>query len=470
MAQLKDSIINGSLRVTDTIFSNNLNLSSLTASYAVVTDASKNLTSRAITDNITATAVTASTNLITANTLYYHKGNSNIVTVGTITSGTWSGTEIAATKGGTGQTAYTVGDILYCGTANTLSKLGGNTTTTRKFLRSVATTAGTAVAPAWDTVTKTDVGLSNVTNDAQVKASLGTAKGDMLYWSANATPARLAIGTAGYTLQATANGPAWTQTVAVANGGTGVNSHTANRLVWSSSATAIQAANHYASATQVSIASTDAPTSGYTLRVNGYTEIKDRLLIASEERNKEIYFSNGTLTSRSTIGRISYDAESTSGNDVGMFNFLEYSYTSTAHTATTGYYENYHLPRCTTGLSANVGYEIITTKVNPIISRRLTDLSSASINDITTPGIYSITGASDINNSTLPSNGSGPYYGMLMVFGGIGAPNGTTGNVAVQIYYGNTSQSGEQQYLYIRSKYAGNWRKWHQITLTKLSI
>ena len=53
----------------------------------------------------------------------------------------------------------------------------------------------------------------------------------MLYWSASATPARLAIGTAGYTLQATANGPAWTQTVAVANGGTGATSFTSGALL-----------------------------------------------------------------------------------------------------------------------------------------------------------------------------------------------------------------------------------------------
>ena len=78
MAQLKDTLISGSLRVTDTIFSTNLNLSSLTASYAVLTDANKNLVSRGITNNTSATAVTASDNLITANTLYYHKGNSNV--------------------------------------------------------------------------------------------------------------------------------------------------------------------------------------------------------------------------------------------------------------------------------------------------------------------------------------------------------------------------------------------------------
>ena len=109
-------------------------------------------------------------------------GSSHITTVGTITTGTWQGTPIAAAyignhstdkltsgtlgaaRGGTGQSTYTIGDILYCSAANTLSKLSGNTTTTRKFLRSVASTAGTAVAPAWDTITKADVGLSNVEN------------------------------------------------------------------------------------------------------------------------------------------------------------------------------------------------------------------------------------------------------------------------------------------------------------------
>jgi len=41
------------------------------------------------------------------------------------------------------------------------------------------------------------VGLGNVTNDAQVKASLGTTKGDLLYWSAKSSPTNLSIGTNG---------------------------------------------------------------------------------------------------------------------------------------------------------------------------------------------------------------------------------------------------------------------------------
>lgn len=54
------------------------------------------VTTRAITNNTSQTAVTASTNLITANTLYYHSGNSNITTVGTIGTGVWQGNAIAA--------------------------------------------------------------------------------------------------------------------------------------------------------------------------------------------------------------------------------------------------------------------------------------------------------------------------------------------------------------------------------------
>lgn len=148
--------------------------------------------------------------LSTAAGAAYADSSNGVLTFGTLTE----------EYGGTGQTTYTIGDILYCGTANSLSKLNGNTTTTRKFLRSVATTSGTAVAPAWDTVTKTDVGLSNVTNDTQVKASLGTTKGDMLYWSTSSTPERLAIGTAGYFLKATANGPAWANTTDITAVGT----------------------------------------------------------------------------------------------------------------------------------------------------------------------------------------------------------------------------------------------------------
>ena len=77
----------------------------LTSGYALIGNGTNAISLRAITNNTSATAVTASTNLITANTLYYHKGNSNITTVGTISSGTWNGSTIGIAYGGTGMTS-----------------------------------------------------------------------------------------------------------------------------------------------------------------------------------------------------------------------------------------------------------------------------------------------------------------------------------------------------------------------------
>lgn len=55
-------------------------------------------------------------------------GQTSITTVGTITTGTWSATAIAANHGGTGQTVYAIGDILYASGTGALSKLPIGTT------------------------------------------------------------------------------------------------------------------------------------------------------------------------------------------------------------------------------------------------------------------------------------------------------------------------------------------------------
>lgn len=49
---------------------------------------------------------------------------SSLVTVGTVTTGTWNADTITEAYGGTNQTTYTTGDILYASGANTLAKLG----------------------------------------------------------------------------------------------------------------------------------------------------------------------------------------------------------------------------------------------------------------------------------------------------------------------------------------------------------
>lgn len=56
-------------------------------------------------------------------------------------------------------------DIMYSSAANTPTRLAANTTSTKKFLRMTGT-GSVGAAPAWDTVTKSDVGLGNVENTA----------------------------------------------------------------------------------------------------------------------------------------------------------------------------------------------------------------------------------------------------------------------------------------------------------------
>jgi hypothetical protein len=54
-------------------------------------------------------------------------GQTAITTVGTITTGTWQGDTITYAYGGTGQTSYAKGDIIYASATNTLSKLTAGT-------------------------------------------------------------------------------------------------------------------------------------------------------------------------------------------------------------------------------------------------------------------------------------------------------------------------------------------------------
>ena len=48
----------------------------------------------------------------------------NVSALGTVASGTWNGTAIVTTYGGTGLTSYTAGDLPYYASGTTLSKLG----------------------------------------------------------------------------------------------------------------------------------------------------------------------------------------------------------------------------------------------------------------------------------------------------------------------------------------------------------
>ena len=70
-------------------------------------------------------------------------GAASITTLGTIGTGVWQGTAVGATYGGTGQTGYTVGDLLYASTTTALSKLAAGAD------GYVLTSNGAGVAPSW---------------------------------------------------------------------------------------------------------------------------------------------------------------------------------------------------------------------------------------------------------------------------------------------------------------------------------
>ena len=92
--------------------------------------------------------------------------DANVNTLSNIaTSMLASGFNLAATQGGTGQTAYSVGDILYASTTTALSKLAASTS------GYVLTAAGASTAPAWAAPITNTTGASSLSSNYNVTGS-----------------------------------------------------------------------------------------------------------------------------------------------------------------------------------------------------------------------------------------------------------------------------------------------------------
>lgn len=76
-----------------------------------------------------------------------------------------TGFNLAATQGGTGQTSYAVGDLLYASTTTALSKLAASTS------GYVLTAAGASTAPAWAAPITNTTGASSLSSNYNVTGS-----------------------------------------------------------------------------------------------------------------------------------------------------------------------------------------------------------------------------------------------------------------------------------------------------------
>lgn len=127
-------------------------------------------------------------------------GSTSITTLGTVTTGTWNATTIAADRGGTGLTSYATGDIIYASGASTLAKLADVAT------GNALISGGVGVAPSWG-----KVGLTT-----HISGTLGTGNGGT----------GLTSFTSGGAMYATSTSALATGTLPVSAGGTGSTTST----------------------------------------------------------------------------------------------------------------------------------------------------------------------------------------------------------------------------------------------------
>lgn len=157
------------------------------------------------------TAIAINGNQITSGTVgtsYISGSYTGITGVGTLTAGTWNATAIAAIYGGTGQTSYAVGDLLYASSTTALSKLADVAT------GNALISGGVSTAPSWG-----KIGLTTHVSGTLPIANGGTNSTDTptsggVGYGTGTAHAYSVAGTSGQFLISGGTGsPTWTDTI-----------------------------------------------------------------------------------------------------------------------------------------------------------------------------------------------------------------------------------------------------------------
>lgn len=203
-----------------------------------------------------ATADTTNAANITSGTLPVARLNGSytgITGVGTLTAGTWNGGAVDAAYGGTGQSSYAVGDLLYASTTTSLAKLADVAT------GNALVSGGVGTAPAWG-----KVGLQT-----HVDGTLQIGNGGTGATDAATARANLGAGTGNGSVTSVAAGSYLTGGTITTSGTLAVDATSANTA---SKVVARDASGNFSAGTVTANLTGTASTASTALTLNGFTQ------------------------------------------------------------------------------------------------------------------------------------------------------------------------------------------------------